>query len=622
MRSISRSLTLYFLALLTVGLGVIALVIDRAAGRTLEARRDAASKLIETQHEDRHSEVTTKRDNDLSNEARELYSQMQLRYNRKFDEENKRFGMAMSMTDGLLALSPWTRFSWSIAATKTPAAMMALRHYFSHLELADGLVLPTEGEPDSHPGLYQVNIASRTKSLWRSKSLGEFKFTTDETSLDATKLFTFQYDTIAVGGLEYRHVVLKAPLLSSWGANRFPQRPPTPRIGPGVQPLTGPPAPTGPPAFPQDRTPETIPRTYVHCARPIVGLDGKLAALTADRDRQQGELAASIDRDRLELRLWLGGIGGAFFLGVLIGGPLLIRRGLAPVHKLSVAVGRVSERDFKLPIEPADLSRELLPIHARLTLTLDALRRAFDREKQAVADISHELRTPIAALLVTLDVSLRKTRTSEQYRTTLEESRSICVQLGKLVERIMTLAWLDAGNDAIQPAPVDLVELAEGCTLLIRPLAAEKGLEFTPAVDGPVEVVTDPDKLREVVMNLLHNAVEYNRPGGTVTLAVRATPDRGAVVEVTDTGIGMSPEIAGRIFERFFRADPSRHAAASHAGLGLAIVKEYLERVGGSIAVESRPGVGTTFRVTLPAICPGCPPESEAALTESQLVPS
>jgi len=633
MRSIRRSLTLYFLVLLSLGLGIIALVIDRAAGRTLEARRDAASKLIETQYEERCNEERNKRDHELSDEARELYSQMQLRYNRKFDEENHRFRMTMTLTDALLATTPWTRFGWSVAATKTPAVFMAVRHYFSHLELDEGLVTPTESEPDPHPGLYQVNIASRTRSLWRSKSMGEFKFTTDELALDATKLFTFQYDTISVSGVGYRHVVLKAPLLSSWNSNRFTPQPrlrgpgsspppsttPAQPSSPSVPPNT---VPGSPPGNHQDRTPETIPRTYVHCARPLAGLDANIAQLTADRDRQQAELTTSIEQDRLELRLWLGGIGGVFLLGVLIGGPLLIHRGLAPVHKLSVAVGRVSEKDFKLPVESRDLSRELLPIHSRLTLTLDALRRAFEREKQAVADISHELRTPLASLQTTIDVSLRKTRTPEQYRTTLEESRAICKQLGKLVERIMTLAWLDAGKDAIQPAPVDLVDLVEGCTLLTRPLAAEKGLEFTPVVDGPVEVITDPDKLREVVMNLLHNAVEYTPQGGSVTLAVRPTPDHGAIIEVSDTGIGMTPEIAERIFERFFRADPSRHAAASHAGLGLAIVKEYLARVDGSITVESQPGVGTTFRVKLPAICPGCPVESESSLTSAQLVTS
>jgi signal transduction histidine kinase len=104
-------------------------------------------------------------------------------------------------------------------------------------------------------------------------------------------------------------------------------------------------------------------------------------------------------------------------------------------------------------------------------------------------------------------------------------------------------------------------------------------------------------------MNLLHNAVEYNRPGGRVEL--NAHRDNGSVVfEVRDTGIGMTPEVREKIFERFFRADPSRHATGVHAGLGLAIVKEYVTRLGGTIGVDSRPDAGSTFRVSLPAAPP------------------
>ena len=101
-------------------------------------------------------------------------------------------------------------------------------------------------------------------------------------------------------------------------------------------------------------------------------------------------------------------------------------------------------------------------------------------------------------------------------------------------------------------------------------------------------------------MNLTHNAIEYNRPGGEVEVTATAGPDGGVVVEVRDTGIGMPPEIQGKIFERFFRADPARHATRLHAGLGLAIVKEYVDRLGGKLSVDSAVGRGSRFRVELP----------------------
>jgi signal transduction histidine kinase len=103
-------------------------------------------------------------------------------------------------------------------------------------------------------------------------------------------------------------------------------------------------------------------------------------------------------------------------------------------------------------------------------------------------------------------------------------------------------------------------------------------------------------------MNLLHNAVEYNTPGGAIELDVRPGTDGRVTFDVRDTGIGMTDEVKAKIFERFFRADPSRTETGVHAGLGLAIVKEYVERLGGTITVESAAGKGTLFRLELPGV--------------------
>jgi signal transduction histidine kinase len=172
--------------------------------------------------------------------------------------------------------------------------------------------------------------------------------------------------------------------------------------------------------------------------------------------------------------------------------------------------------------------------------------------------------------------------------------------MSRLVERLLALARLDAGVDTLRPQPIDVASLAEQCAALVRPLAEARALSLTVRHDGPAPVVADPDKLREVLTNLLHNAIEYNRPAGSVDLTVAR--DNGTLrVEVRDTGVGIAPEARARIFERFYRADPSRHAEGLHAGLGLAIVKGYVDLMGGSIDVESAPGQGSTFRVELPA---------------------
>jgi signal transduction histidine kinase len=145
---------------------------------------------------------------------------------------------------------------------------------------------------------------------------------------------------------------------------------------------------------------------------------------------------------------------------------------------------------------------------------------------------------------------------------------------------------------------VDVANLAGQCAEMVRPLAEARGIKMNVRVSDLSTIETDPDKLREVLTNLLHNAVEYNRPDGSIDLAV-ARENGHLCLEVRDTGIGIAPDAREHIFERFFRADPSRHADTLHAGIGLAIVKGYVDLMGGTIGVESS-SAGSTFRVEFP----------------------
>src|SRR5205085_2347372 len=126
------------------------------------------------------------------------------------------------------------------------------------------------------------------------------------------------------------------------------------------------------------------------------------------------------------------------------------------------------------------------------------------------------------------------------------------------------------------------------------------GLALRLHAPDPIPMKVDPDKLREILNNLLHNAVEYNRPEGAIDLNV-ARVNGHVHLAVSDTGIGIAPELRQHIFERFFRADPSRHAATPHAGLGLSIVKSYVDLMGGTIGVDSG-AHGSTFTIELPVL--------------------
>ena len=240
------------------------------------------------------------------------------------------------------------------------------------------------------------------------------------------------------------------------------------------------------------------------------------------------------------------------------------------------------------------------PIAERLQEVLEQLQKAFAREKQAAADISHEFATPLAALMTTLEVGLKKPRSLDEYREILDECQSSGQHMYRLVERLLTLARLDAGADQYCPTETDATDIALNCADLIRPLARVRDLTLRLHLSDPIVMETDPNKLREVLINLLHNAVEYNQPNGAIDLAVERMTIRFAWKCATPASAS-SRRNWSICLTRFYRADPSRHADTPHAGLGLAIVKSYVDLMGGTIKVESNE-TGTAFIITLPFV--------------------
>src|SRR5262249_32285502 len=148
-------------------------------------------------------------------------------------------------------------------------------------------------------------------------------------------------------------------------------------------------------------------------------------------------------------------------------------------------------------------------------------------------------------------------------------------QMNQAVDRLLTLARLDAGVEVVRSHEVDAAQVAEQCAAVGRPLAEARGLHLSVHRHGETHINTHPDKLREVLTNLLHNAIQYNTPDGSIDVSV-ARANGHLDLAVSDTGIGIAPEAREHIFERFFRADPSRGTDGLHAGLGLSIVKEFV----------------------------------------------
>jgi heavy metal sensor kinase len=367
--------------------------------------------------------------------------------------------------------------------------------------------------------------------------------------------------------------------------------------------MSGPPRPASRPGVP---APEPLRIDFAHsrplyiqCATPTTNLDERLQGLKDSRDQQLAKVEQDTANSLAALRNRLLGMSLLTFAVIALGTWWLVRLGLLPLDRLSVAVSKVSEKDFRLQFDEPRLPAELRPIHDRLVATLDQMKRAFAREKQATADISHELRTPLAALLTTMELALRKTRSAEEYREMFHDCLLSAQHMNQVVERLLALARLDAGVDNLRPRPVDVGDLADQCAAMVRPLAEARSLNLTVQRRSDAQATVDPDKMREIMINLLHNAIQYNQPNGSVTLTV-TRPNGKLEVAVTDTGIGIAPHMRDHIFERFFRADSSRGLNGAHAGLGLAIVKGYVDLMGGTVDVESEVDRGSTFRIRLP----------------------
>jgi heavy metal sensor kinase len=300
--------------------------------------------------------------------------------------------------------------------------------------------------------------------------------------------------------------------------------------------------------------------------------------------------------------LVLAGAGIAVLALGLGGGWLIASRAMRPLKDISATASRISGGNLSERINVADTENELGLLAGVLNSTFARLEAAFDQQKQFTADASHELRTPIAVLVSETQTALARPRTAGEYRETIEACLDTAQQMRRLTESLLELARFDAGQERIQREPVDLAELARASVELVRPLAADGGVQIHCAL-APTEVSVDAIRMGQVITNLLTNAIRYNKPGGEVRLSSRVEPG-SAILVIADTGQGIAAEDLPHIFERFYRADKARSAAQGRTGLGLAICKAIVDAHSGSIEVASQPGAGTIFTVRLPTAPP------------------
>ncbi|WP_197170816.1 sensor histidine kinase [Novipirellula aureliae] len=293
------------------------------------------------------------------------------------------------------------------------------------------------------------------------------------------------------------------------------------------------------------------------------------------------------------------GVATVTILVMLAGGWWMIGQMLKPIDRISAAAARVTESNISERIRTEKMESEFLLLSNTFNGTLDRLEDAFRRQNHFTADASHELRTPLSILLAQCEHVLNAERTPAEYRQAIETIQHAATRMKSLVESLLILARADAEQAAMKSECYWLDQVVQRACEFVEPLAQPKDISIVKKLER-TRVKGDPEWFAKAVINLLTNAINYNRDQGTVTVSV-CQDARDARLIVCDSGIGISEDNLGRIFDRFFRVDPARpFRSVGGTGLGLPITQWIVESQGGKIAVESCLEKGTTFTITLP----------------------
>src|ERR1700693_1381935 len=253
-------------------------------------------------------------------------------------------------------------------------------------------------------------------------------------------------------------------------------------------------------------------------------------------------------------------------------------------------------------VTATDLTGEALEVAEALNARLDAVASAEKEQQQFIADVSHELRTPLTVMRGSLEVVLEEHPPAEEDREAIGNALLELRHLTRLSQNLLFLARGQAGRVTLSFANADLVKFISEVTQDLLPAMSDKELESSVELpEEPMRAFIDSDRMRQVLHNLLENAIRYTEPGGKVLVRLTSSPSE-VRIEVSDTGIGIPEANLPYVFERFFRSDRARRAHPGGSGLGLSIVRWIVEAHKGKVEVVSRVGEGTTFTVTLPLV--------------------
>ena len=338
------------------------------------------------------------------------------------------------------------------------------------------------------------------------------------------------------------------------------------------------------------------------------GTDGSTALLGGTTISVKGQsyfvaIAASLSNVRSIQRRLLGTLLLSIPIAILlalVGGALLANRAVEPLNRMTATAHRISADHLEERIELARGDVELQRLAEAFNEMLARLDQSFKQIRQFTADASHELRTPVAILIGETELAVNDLLDYEECKAALGSRREELQRMAQIVDDLLALSQFDYGEKALQLKPLDFSDLVIEVCVQQRNQAKSKGvtLELTDSV--PVEIEGDSSRLRQMVRNVLDNAIKYTPDGGKVSVELDVPNGKGFRLRISDTGIGIPAAALPHIFDRFYRVDQARTREEGGSGLGLSIVKQIIEAHGGSVGVESEIGIGTMMTLTMP----------------------
>jgi heavy metal sensor kinase len=278
-------------------------------------------------------------------------------------------------------------------------------------------------------------------------------------------------------------------------------------------------------------------------------------------------------------------------------GMILAKLALRPVDRMTKAVQQITAQSLRQRIPEPDTRDEIQRLAVTFNDMLARLDHSFESQRHFLQDASHELKTPLTILEGEMSVALKRQRSPEEYEGVLRSGLEEIERLTHIVHNLLTLARLDDREIVLQRQKIDLAALACGVLEDMHVLADQKEIRLACKATGGMTVVADEQFMRQVLINIISNAVKYTPERGSVSVDVQPGKKSISVI-VSDTGIGIKAEDIPFIFDRFYRVEASRSSAGF--GLGLSIAKSIVEAHGGSINIQSTPGEGSAFIITLP----------------------